>query len=165
MQNVLTSARIILVPVFLFLLLEGLRYLATGLFALLAITDWLDGYIARHTGQVTLWGKVMDPIADKILVLGALVGLVELGKVSSFPVLLIGGRELLVSGFRLLERERTGEAFPVSFLSKWKTAIQMGAILLYLLEWPGRGLLLWGAVAITLWTGWEYGKHVSAKAG
>ena len=160
LPNSLTIVRMFLVPLFVVVLLtefEGPRIvgvskelLGAAIFALASITDWLDGYLARRRGQITWFGQVMDPIADKLLTSAAFVSLVQLGLASAWMVAIIIGREIAITGLRSLAHTK-GITIVASPLGKGKMALQVTAILLLLL---GAGPLPWvsplGAVALWL---------------
>lgn len=134
LPNKLTIARIILAPFFMILLLFDnmyLRYLATLIFIVAALTDLYDGYLARKTGVITGFGKFMDPLADKILVSTAFVSFVALGYVQTWMVLVIILREFLVTGFRTLAAYKGVVILP-SYWAKWKTGCQMMVIIIML---------------------------------
>lgn len=137
--NVLTLARILLIPVFIILFVHPTpdQSLAAAIvFAVAAVTDMLDGYIARRTGQVTTLGKLLDPIADKLLVLSALILLMNVDRVSALVVLLIVGRELAVTGIRAIAAGE-GMIIPAETTGKYKMALQVVAIILLILEGTG----------------------------
>ena len=137
--NVLTLARILLIPVFIILFVHPTpdQSLAAAIvFAVAAVTDMLDGYIARRTGQVTKLGKLLDPIADKLLVLSALILLMNVERVSALVVLLIVGRELAVTGIRAIAAGE-GMIIPAETTGKYKMALQVVAIVLLILEGTG----------------------------
>ena len=164
--NSLTVLRIILVPVFVFLLLVRVPYgdyLAASIFALAAITDSLDGYLARKWKQITRLGIILDPLADKLLITAALISLVELGRISGWIAIVIIGREFAVTGLRLVKAEE-GVLIPASPLGKLKTISQIVAVFLVILpntyhsftnlplgEWA-----MYVAVFITIISGVEY---------
>src|SRR5699024_7259173 len=163
--NALTVVRILLVPVFLVVLFlagghdTAARLGAAGVFALAAVTDRIDGEIARRKGLITDFGKIADPIADKALIGAALVGLSVLGDISWWITGLIAVRELGVTALRFVVI-RHG-VIPASRGGKLKTLVQVAAIFLYLLPLPeaaGPYLLavIWVAVALTLATGIDY---------
>lgn len=138
LPNKITLTRMAMIPVFVIILFSDLkyaRYLGTLVFAIAALTDGIDGHIARTTGQVTTFGKFMDPLADKILVATAFICLVELGNVSAWIVSLILAREFAITGFRTIAVS-SGKTIAASPLGKIKTATQMIAIILLLLENP-----------------------------
>jgi CDP-diacylglycerol--glycerol-3-phosphate 3-phosphatidyltransferase len=146
--NIVTVIRICLVPVFVVVLLSpwpewfGVEALvapniksciAAGLFILISCTDWIDGYLARSRGEVTDFGKFMDPLADKILVAAALLALIELGVLPAWPVLIILTREFIVSGVRMMAAAE-GEVIAASMYGKFKTVFQIIAIVLFLIK-------------------------------
>lgn len=158
LATALTLSRIFLVPVFLTLLLENVphgAYWATVVFVLAAITDGLDGYAARARKEVTKFGQLMDPVADKLLVSSAIIALVELGQVSAWVAVLILGREFAVSGLRMLVAVE-GVIIPASRWGKLKTVSQVVAIAALLTQMPGANVLLWLAVLLTVWSGVHY---------
>jgi len=169
LPNMLTLSRIVVIPVMVALFyVDGAtaRWLACGLFVAAAITDWFDGHLARTRNEVSTFGRFLDPIADKLLVVAVLFMLVafdRVGAVSILPALVIVLREILVSGLReFLAEVRVG--MPVSRLAKWKTGIQMTAIPVLLVGdaatfMPTRvvgEVGLWVAAVLTLITGWDY---------
>ena len=144
-SNVITIVRILLVPVFVAALLapwpewfgpaaaaanDWKSIVAAAIFVLISCTDWLDGYLARSRGEVTDFGKFMDPLADKILVAAALIALVELGSLPTWVVLVILAREFIVSGVRMMAATE-GVVIAASMLGKFKTVFQMIAIVLF----------------------------------
>lgn len=176
--NIVTCVRIALMPVWL-LIAEIVRMtgqLSTGsflawtsflLYAFIALTDKLDGYLARSRNEVTDFGKFIDPIADKLCVTCALLYLLELGMCPSWAVLLVVGREFLISGLRMIVAAK-GVVVAASDLGKWKTATTMIAICALLLgvtllpgwfttacRWIGFGSMLI-ALALTAWSGLDY---------
>ncbi len=153
--NLLTLGRVALVPFFVaaFWLPEpALSWAAFGLFAFAGATDWFDGWLARRSGQVTDFGRFLDPVADKILVAAALLMLAATDRLSDAGViaaLIILVRELAVSGLR--EFLAGTAAVPVSRLAKWKTAVQFIAIAVLLIAGAVPGLPLSPAGAALLW--------------
>jgi CDP-diacylglycerol---glycerol-3-phosphate 3-phosphatidyltransferase len=149
LPNSLTLVRMFLVPLFVVVLLtefEGPRIvgvskelLGAAIFALASATDWLDGYLARRHRQVTWFGQVMDPIADKLLTSAAFISLVQLDLAPAWMVVLVIGREIVVTGLRSLAHTK-GITIVASRLGKGKMASQVTAILLLLL---GAGPLPW----------------------
>jgi cardiolipin synthase (CMP-forming) len=170
LPNLLTLSRIVAIPLVILTFFIDPPYgpwAGCVLFALAGFTDWLDGQLARRWHQQSAWGRVLDPIADKLLVATVLFMLVALNRMSAaaiFPALVILAREILVSGLR--EHLATlSVPLPVSRLAKWKTAIQMIAIGVLLVGDSGPSalhvrmigeLLLWIAAALTLVTGYDY---------
>ncbi len=171
--NVITVGRLLLSPVlFVMIVMGGASYLAFALGFSIAITDSLDGYLARKYG-VTRSGAFLDPLADKVLVLGSMASLVEIGVFSWIPVALIAGRELAISLYRSYWARRS-LAIPARRSAKLKTIVQEVAIGLALLpiieaEAPDVAVaVLWIAVALTLYTGARYlldGRRVMSSTG
>lgn len=141
LPNKLTLARIVLVPVFMliaWLRLPYADYLATSVFVLAALTDTLDGYLARRRREVTPFGKLLDPLADKLLVSAALLVLVEGGRLGAWVAMIIIGREFAVTGLRALAASN-GVVIAASRLGKLKTVFQVIAIAALLLrDYPFR---------------------------
>lgn len=144
--NVVTLVRICLVPVFVVAIISpwpayfGLdsssavkSWVAAAIFIVLAATDGLDGYLARSRGEVTDFGKFMDPLADKILVAAALLSLIELGVLPSWPALIILTREFIVSGIRMVAASK-GVVIAASWYGKAKTVTQIIAIVLFIVK-------------------------------
>lgn len=165
--NQITLARILATPLFMFFLYaEGTPYkiLAIAIFALAAISDAVDGYLARTLRQETAFGVFADPIADKLLVAAAFVSFVELGELRAWPVVAILAREFLVTGLRVLAVAE-GIAIRASILGKLKTFSHIGLVL-FILSTRYFGLEPWGqqlkdaflylAVALALISGAEY---------
>ena len=144
LANRLTIFRVILVPIMVIIPLFGLEETLWGIpisnllidliFIVAAITDKLDGYIARSKNQVTSFGKFLDPLADKILVLSAMLMLVEMNKLPAWIPIIVLAREFLVSGYRLVAVEKGGEVIAASKWGKLKTVTQMIAIILAFLD-------------------------------
>ena len=185
LANKLTIFRIILVPVIViipFLNIEGdlwgipITYLIIdAIFIIAALTDKLDGYIARSRNQITTFGKFLDPIADKILVLAAMMLLVEFGKLPAWIPIIVVTREFVVSGYRLIAVEKKGKVIAANFWWKLKTVTQMIAIVLAFIDinkfgeiFNGRlegtefvinmlvTILMSVSVVATIFSGWEY---------
>lgn len=136
LANKITLLRIILVPVFLFFLLTKINYgayIAVAVFVIAISTDGLDGYIARTKNQITKLGKLMDPLADKLLITSALVALVEMGKLSAWIVIIIIGREFAIMGLRALAASE-GVIIAASKLGKIKTVTQTIAVIALLMN-------------------------------
>jgi CDP-diacylglycerol--glycerol-3-phosphate 3-phosphatidyltransferase len=128
--NLLTVVRILLVPVVVVALLAetpNADMFAAIVFAVAAFTDGLDGYIARSRGSITTFGKLMDPLADKLLIIAPLVSLVSLGRIAAWVAMVIIAREFAVTALRMVAVEQ-GVVIPASFLGKLKTVTQVGAI-------------------------------------
>lgn len=132
LPNRITIARILLIPVYMLLLVvlpEGLHWIAAIVFIVAAVSDWLDGQIARRRNQITDFGKFMDPIADKLLVLAPMILFTNLGVLNVWAVILMVFREIIVSGFRLVAVGK-GSVIAAGWTGKIKTAVQMLAVLL-----------------------------------
>src|SRR5687767_11652954 len=159
--NALTVLRILLVPVVVVALLDETPNgdtIAAAVFALAAVTDGLDGYIARSRGAITTFGKLMDPIADKLLVAAALIALVSLQRLEAWVAMVIIAREFAVSGLRMVAAEK-GVVIQASWLGKVKTILQVGAIFAVIAFEPtpvAVDLLLYVAVAATVISGADY---------
>lgn len=144
LANKLTIFRIILVPILVvipFLNIQGeflnipiSMWIMNGIFIIASITDKLDGYIARSKNQVTTFGKFLDPIADKILVLAAMLILVEMAKLPAWIPIIVLFREFIVSGYRLVAVENGGKVIAASIWGKLKTLTQMVAIILAFID-------------------------------
>lgn len=140
LPNKLTIIRVILVPIFViigycsipgeFLGVATKFWIMNAIFIIASFTDFLDGYIARKNNLVTTFGKFLDPLADKILVLSALVMLVEFGRIPAWIPAIVLTREFLVSGYRLIAVEKGGQVIAASIWGKIKTVTQMIAIIL-----------------------------------
>jgi CDP-diacylglycerol---glycerol-3-phosphate 3-phosphatidyltransferase len=165
--NFLTFLRILLIPAFVlvfYLPLRGMHALAASLFACVALTDWLDGYLARSLKQVSKFGAFLDPVADKLMVVTALILLIGKRHLPGLviPALIIVCREITVSALREWMAEFGKRAkVGVSKISKIKTALQMFSIILLLLYRPPNGwigfailgyLLFYTAALLTLWS-------------
>ena len=165
LPNQLTIARVCAIPLFIVLLLMGFRVAATIVFLAAALTDMLDGKIARKYNLVTNFGKLMDPLADKLLTMSAFVCLVELGDIPGWMVIVILGREFIITGMRQVAAAE-GIVIAAGWSGKIKTVCQMVASPLIMLKnWPCSLLpfycpldqiMLWAALVMTIWSGAEY---------
>ncbi|WP_134219098.1 CDP-diacylglycerol--glycerol-3-phosphate 3-phosphatidyltransferase [Pelotomaculum sp. FP] len=166
LPNSLTVARLIMIPVFL--LAASMKchyadYIAAGIFITAAITDGLDGYLARKKNQTTLLGQFLDPVADKILVAAALIILVEIGRIPGWIAIIIVSREIAVTGLRTVAAAQ-GIVIAASCLGKIKTVTQIIAISaflldnfpFYLINFPFAYVALTFAMVFTLWSGVDY---------
>ena len=136
LPNAITLLRILLIPVFVWLFLESTpdRALAAGLvFASAAFTDFLDGYLARRRGQITNVGKLLDPVADKLLVASGLILLVQFQRVAVWLAIVMIAREMIVTGARAVAAKE-GFIVPADSLGKYKVVGQIGGILLLILQ-------------------------------
>lgn len=158
LPNFVTLLRISLVPLFgyLYLLNPGeLNLPAALVFLLAAATDALDGYLARSRREITRFGQLIDPIADKLLITAALLALVEAGLVSTWVALIILGREFAVSGLRILATAE-GKVIPASLWGKIKTVSQIVAVMAFFLGISWAPVLMWVAVVATVLSGVRY---------
>ena len=156
--NRLTILRILLIPVCLLLWALGLHVWAAAVFALAALTDFLDGYIARKQHIVTVFGKFADPVADKILVLTAMIFLAADGRIPAWAVCVVAARELMVDGLRLVAVGR-GNVIAAGWLGKIKTNLQFFCVLSAMLLPRGHWLTLTLDVlmaVMTVWSGAQY---------
>lgn len=185
LANKLTILRILLVPIMViipFLNIQGevlgipITYLIVDvIFIIASITDKLDGYIARSRNQITTFGKFLDPIADKIVVITAMVMLVELGHLPAWIPIIVIFREFIVSGYRLVAVQKSGNVIAANIWGKLKTVTQMIAIILAFLDPNPYGTIFNGkltgyefiinlvvtlimsmSVVATIFSGWEY---------
>lgn len=158
LANRLTMLRIILVPVFLFFIAIKVKYgiyFATAVFIIAALTDTLDGYVARKRNQITKFGKFMDPLADKLIVTAALVSLVELKQLSSWVVMIIIAREFAITGLRAVAASE-GVIIAASKWGKAKTVTQIIAIIATLMQIKYSMVLIVIALIITIISGVDY---------
>ncbi len=164
--NTLTLYRIGIIPIIIVLMYFPNRFctfIAGLFFSAAAITDYLDGYLARQRGLVSSFGKIMDPVADKLLVSSSFIMLVYHGWVPAWMVCIIIGRELAVTGLRNIIAE-TGGDVSASWLGKYKTGFQIAAIIplffhydYFTISMNAIGtFFLWGALIFTIWSGADY---------
>lgn len=171
LPNKLTMIRIILIPIFIiFLLLRkkipGAEVFSLAVFILAAITDSLDGYIARKHKMVTKFGKIVDPLADKLLISAALITFVSLNEISIWAAILIIGREFAVTGLRIIAA-KDGVIISASIWGKIKTTVQITAVIAVIadpkiitLPYYIPNILIWLAVVITIFSGYKYFKSI-----
>ena len=150
----------IMVPFLVVFLLTGWggeanRYISLILFVAASITDWFDGYLARKNHLVTNFGKFMDPLADKLLVCPAMICMIELGRLPAWFVIIIIGREFIISGFRLIAAEN-GIVIAANYWGKFKTVSQMIMIILLILHFDLsvfvilEQIFIWLSLALTV---------------
>lgn len=188
LANKLTIFRVILVPIMVIIPFFNIQgeilgipytyWLVNFIFCIASLTDKLDGYIARSRNQITTFGKFLDPIADKILVLAAMLILVEMNKLPSWIPIIVITREFVVSGYRLVAVTKGGDVIAASFWGKLKTVTQMIAVILAFLDvnayaafintqLTGFSLVLnifatvmmFISVIATIFSGWDYVKN------
>jgi CDP-diacylglycerol--glycerol-3-phosphate 3-phosphatidyltransferase len=169
--NIMTWTRIAAIPFIVFIFdvpldFETKNVIATVLFVLFALTDWLDGYLARKLNQTSAFGAFLDPVADKFLVCASLLVLVDLGRVDVIVALLIIGREIAISSLReWMALIGAAKSVAVNLLGKLKTTLQMVAIPFLLFDgtlwgWLDTGIwgtvLIWLAAFLTIWSMFYY---------
>ena len=156
--NKITMLRIVLIPVFLVLAYTGNIYWALGVYIVACISDFLDGYIARHYNQVSNFGKFMDPLADKMLVMAAMCFFVENGQMPGWVVAIVLFREFAVSGLRLIAVEQN-IVIAAAWSGKIKTASTMVCLILMMLFSHSRAISIISSAVIlitTVYSGIEY---------
>ena len=157
--NKLTVARMILVPFLVIFMLTGWgreanRWFCLAIFVAASVTDWFDGHLARKYNLITNFGKFMDPLADKLLVCSAMICMIELDRLSAWVVIIIIGREFIISGFRLIAAEN-GVVIAANYWGKFKTVSQMIMIILLIVDFGGvfailTEVFIWLSVALTV---------------
>jgi CDP-diacylglycerol--glycerol-3-phosphate 3-phosphatidyltransferase len=167
LPNILASFRILLAPLMLWFMIDQSNpifngwdkswfdYFAGLIFVLASVTDFFDGFIARSWNQMTKLGAILDPLADKMLMLAGFIGLISMGRASAFAVFLILSREFFITGLRVVAVAE-GKSVASTMSGKIKTVIQMIAIGFLIMNWPFGTELLWFAVFLTLYSGYEY---------
>jgi CDP-diacylglycerol--glycerol-3-phosphate 3-phosphatidyltransferase len=167
LPNALALFRILLAPLMLWFLIDRdnaifsswhpswFDYFAGLIFVVASVTDFFDGFIARQWNQMTKLGAILDPLADKMLMLAGFLGLVAIDRASAFAVFLILSREFFITGLRVVA---VGEGKDVAstMAGKVKTVVQMFAIGFLIMDWPFASEILWFAVFLTLYSGYEY---------
>ncbi len=167
LPNALASFRILLAPLLFWLLVNRdgsfyhdihsswIDYTAALVFVIASVTDFFDGFIAREWDQKTKLGAILDPLADKLLMLAAFLGLMYIDRANAWAVFIILSREFFITGVRVVAVGE-GKSVASTFAGKAKTVSQMIAIGFLLMHWPLADLLLWVSVALTLYSGYEY---------
>lgn len=154
----ITLSRLLAVPIILAIFSwqdeSTARIIASISFLIAALTDWLDGYLARKLNQVTDLGKFLDPLVDKLLIIAPLIVLVQLRQIPAWGVFLIVARELLITAWR--GNPDQPKVVGANLLGKAKTVVQIVSIAFLLLQLPGALLLFWAAVGLTLVSGIVY---------
>jgi CDP-diacylglycerol--glycerol-3-phosphate 3-phosphatidyltransferase len=170
LPNILATFRILLAPLMLWFMvnrdnslfvnwdISWLDYMAALIFVIASVTDFFDGYIARNWNQMTKLGAILDPLADKMLVLAGFIGLIALQRADIFAIFLILSREFFITGLRVVVAQE-GKNVASTMSGKVKTVVQMFAIGFLIMDWPYANAILWFAVALTLYSGWEYIKE------
>lgn len=165
LPNRLTLMRMLLAIPFIFFLQASetgsndfvFRMIALVIFTIASITDFLDGYIARKHNLITDFGKLMDPLADKILVISALVIFVDINYIPAWMSIVVIAREFLISGIRTIAAAK-GDVIPAGKLGKYKTTSQMVVIIIMMVfgNNPYNVYMMLVPVILTIWSGWEY---------
>jgi len=158
LPNKLTLGRIFLVPLLVVFLISSSKInsiIATVIFLAASISDWLDGHIARKTRQITTLGKLLDPLADKLLISAAFISLVQTGRIPAWMVVVIVCRELAITGLRGIAASRE-QVVASSWWGKYKMAFQILAVVLLILEAPLAMVAAWIALALTVVSGIDY---------
>lgn len=167
LPNLLALFRIALAPLMLWFLIDRdntlfsswhpswLDYFAGLIFVIASVTDFFDGYIARAWNQMTKLGGILDPLADKMLMLAGFMGLIAIDRASVWAVFLILSREFFITGLRVVAVSE-GKDVASTMAGKIKTVVQMIAIGFLIMNWPFGAELLWFAVILTLYSGYEY---------
>jgi CDP-diacylglycerol---glycerol-3-phosphate 3-phosphatidyltransferase len=167
LPNILALFRIALAPLMLWFFIDRensifsswhpswFDYFAGLIFVIASVTDFFDGYIARTWDQMTKLGGILDPLADKMLVLAGFLGLMAIDRASAWAVFLILSREFFITGLRVVAVSE-GKNVASTMAGKVKTVAQMFAIGFLIMNWPYATALLWFAVILTLYSGYEY---------
>ncbi len=167
LPNILALFRIALAPLMLWFLIDRdnsifstwhpswFDYFAGLIFVIASVTDFFDGFIARSWDQMTKLGAILDPLADKMLILAGFLGLMVIDRASAWAVFLILSREFFITGLRVVAVSE-GKNVASTIAGKVKTVVQMIAIGFLIMNWPFASELLWAAVALTLYSGYEY---------
>ncbi len=167
LPNLLALFRIALAPLMLWFLIgrdnvlfsswhpSWLDYFAGLIFVIASVTDFFDGFIARKWEQMTKLGAILDPLADKMLMLAGFLGLIVIDRASIWAVFLILSREFFITGLRVMAVSE-GKNVAASMAGKIKTVVQMFAIGFLIMNWPFATTILWLAVLLTLYSGYEY---------
>lgn len=165
--NILALIRLLLAPILFFMLVNQdasifngihpswMHFFAAFIFVVASATDFFDGYIARTFNQITTLGAILDPLADKMLTLAAFLGLMIIHEASPWAIFLIISRDLFITGLRV-NAVAEGLEISASWMGKIKTVLQMVAIGFLLMQWPFAQEILWFAVILTLYSGYEY---------
>jgi CDP-diacylglycerol--glycerol-3-phosphate 3-phosphatidyltransferase len=164
LPNWLTLTRIFMLPILVLFLLQGsslARLIACGIFVLAALTDWLDGYLARKRSLITPLGEILDPLADKLLIMAALLPLVAIGRADSWVVGILLGREFLVTALRTVAL-RQGIVVAANWGGKVKMGLQVSSVIFLILDLipPAGTVLLWMAMLVGVASGVDYFRRI-----
>lgn len=167
LPNLLAFIRVLIAPIVFWILINSanltqigihiswINYFAALLFVIAGVTDFFDGYIARRWNESTKLGSIIDPLADKMLMLGAFLALMYIGRADAWAIFLILTREFFITGLRVVAVSE-GKSVAASQAGKIKTLFQLIAIGFLIMQWPMGIALLWIAVALTIYSGYEY---------
>ena len=166
LANYLTISRVAMIPVIMFFLYFDSRatsFIASLLFFIASLTDWVDGYIARKNKLITVFGKFLDPLADKLMVISIMIMLIPLGRIDAWIVVLIIAREMTITGLRSIATTE-GIVIAAGNLGKYKTGFQLASLIGLTMHYEYYGfdfhyygtILLWIALVLTLWSGYDY---------
>ncbi|CAA6809184.1 MAG: CDP-diacylglycerol--glycerol-3-phosphate 3-phosphatidyltransferase (EC [uncultured Campylobacterales bacterium] len=167
LPNILAILRILLAPLMLFFFVSRdlvifenihyswLDYAAAFIFVIASVTDFFDGFIARSWNQITVLGSILDPLADKLLVLAGFIGLVYIDRANVWVVYLILSREFFITGLRVVAISQNKDV-SASFIGKSKTVAQMFAIGFLTMDWTGGTILLYISLFLSLYSAYEY---------
>jgi CDP-diacylglycerol--glycerol-3-phosphate 3-phosphatidyltransferase len=167
LPNLLAGFRILLAPLMLWFMIDQQNpifdgwhqswfdYFAGLIFVIASVTDFFDGFIARNWNQMTKMGAILDPLADKMLMLAGFIGLIVMDRASAFAIFLILSREFFITGLRVVIASEN-KNISASLIGKIKTIVQMIAIGFLIMNWAYATQLLWLAVFLTLYSGYEY---------
>jgi len=167
LPNILAFFRIALAPLLLWFLVDRdntifasmhpswLDYFAGLIFVIASVTDFFDGFVARQWNQMTKLGAIIDPLADKMLMLAGFLGLLVMDRASALAIFLILSREFFITGLRVMAVQE-GKNVASTMAGKVKTVVQMIAIGFLIMNWPYATALLWIAVVLTMYSGYEY---------
>lgn len=166
LANYLTMSRVAMIPIVMFFLYFDNRvssFIASLLFFIASLTDWVDGYIARKNELITAFGKFLDPLADKLMVISIMIMLIPLGRIDAWIVVLIIAREMTITGLRSIATTE-GIVIAAGNLGKYKTGFQLAALIGLIMHYEYYGfdfhfygtILLWIALGLTMWSGYDY---------
>lgn len=167
LPNILATLRVLLAPLMLWFMVDQNNSLFSGwdpswfdyfaglIFVIASVTDFFDGFIARNWNQMTKLGAILDPLADKMLILAGFLGLLVMDRADVWAVFLILTREFFITGLRVVAVAE-GKKVASTMAGKVKTVVQMIAIGFLIMDWPFGTELLWLAVALTIYSGYEY---------
>ena len=166
LANYLTMSRVVMIPVVMFFLYFDSRvssFIASLLFFIASLTDWVDGYIARKNKLITAFGKFLDPLADKLMVISIMIMLIPLGRIDAWIVVVIIAREMTITGLRSIATTE-GIVIAAGNLGKYKTGFQLTALIGLTMHYEYYGfdfhfygtILLWIALVLTMWSGYDY---------